>query len=83
MEKLSLKEVLVNEMHVYYVCDASIELTESETAYGWQCVGIMAGEYYYLGDRNASLGTAIKLYQDVYGITFTEDELTQVLADNG
>lgn len=76
------KETVDNFMTVYHVVDMSIELISDATAYGWQTVAEVAGEYHYLGDEAVSLETAINLYQHLIGRTLSQQEIQFVMDDN-
>lgn len=74
--------VVKNDAIVYLIKDDAVELYSSETAYGWQTVGIIDDVIYQMGDDIINIETAINCFQEVYGVTLTQEEIQQVMDSN-
>ncbi len=75
-------ETKVDDSVKFYIQESTVELISSETAYGLQTVGVMDGEYFYLGSAICNIETAINLWQESYGMLLSAEELTSVMVQN-
>ncbi len=66
----------------FFILECTVELISSETAYGLQTVGVMDGEYFYLGSAICNIETAINLWQESYGMLLSAEDMTAVMLQN-
>lgn len=74
--------VVRNDGIVYLIKDVAVELYSSETAYGWQTVGVIGDIYYQMGDDLINLETAINCWQEVNGSILSQEEIQKVMDIN-
>jgi hypothetical protein len=67
----------------YNILNNEVFIVSDETDYGRNTIAILPTQYYYLGDEAPNLFTAIFAYQESANYELTQDELTQVMTDNG
>lgn len=67
----------------YVINGTDISLVTNETAYGWQTVAEVNGDYHYLGDELCNIETAVALWQDLNGRLLSVQELHTILVENG
>ncbi len=75
-------EIKVDSSEKFYIQESLVELISSETVYGLQTVGVMDGEYFYLGSAICNIETAINLWQESYGMLLSAEEMTSVMTQN-
>jgi len=75
--------IVYKDYITFQVLGQEINLISSETEYGRNTVAEMPNQYHYLGDEVPNIAAAIFAWQEVNGRDLTEEELRQVMVDNG
>jgi hypothetical protein len=66
----------------FSVLGEEINLISDDTDYGQTTFAELGGKYFYCGQVQPSISTAIFAWQDVFGREITMQELHQVMVDN-
>ena len=75
--------IVYKDYITFQVLGQEINLISSETEYGHNTVAEMTDKYYFLGNEAPNIAAAILAWQKVNSRDLTEQELHQVLVDNG
>ena len=76
-------DILYSDYITYLVMGQEVNMFSDETDYGLSTVAEINGQYFYLGKCLSNIHNAILAWQDANDRDITQQELSQVLLDNG
>lgn len=74
--------LLYKDYLTFKILEQDVNLVFSDTDYGYNTIVEIMDKYYYLGNSQPNIYTAILAWQKVFNRTLTEEEQRLVMMDN-
>jgi len=75
-------QVLYDDCNIYNILGTEIRMYSDDTAYGWNVIADINGEYQYLGDDLVCIELAIWIWQIKYSRVLNDSDLAKIMKDN-